>query len=124
MCNFWAKGTVPTKYQSRVLYEWNSNVTLMRTNIEENNRIGKMLAMTANEAAGPAAVLVPLKGVSMLDSPGGPFWDPEADRSCFNAIKENLRADRPFVEVDGNINDPLFADRATELMLSMIQNSV
>jgi uncharacterized protein (UPF0261 family) len=121
MCNFWARATVPPQYQSRNLYEWNSNVTLMRTNIEENIKIGEMLSTTANMAKGPVAVLVPLQGVSMLDSPGGPFWDPEADRSCFETIKRNLRGDIPFVEVDANINDPQFADRATEFLLRMIK---
>jgi uncharacterized protein (UPF0261 family) len=121
MCNFWARATVPPQYQSRKLYEWNPNVTLMRTNVAENIKIGEMLSTTANMAKGPVAVLVPLQGVSMLDSPGGPFWDPEADRSCFEAIKRNLRGDIPYVEVDANINDPQFADRATEFLLRMIK---
>jgi len=119
MCNFLARATVPPQYASRNLYEWNPNVTLLRTNIEENVEIGKMLSATANMAKGPVAVLVPLRGVSMLDSPSGPFWDPEADRSCFEAIKQNLRGDIFYEEVDANINDPQFADRATEHMLRM-----
>jgi uncharacterized protein (UPF0261 family) len=121
MCNFWARTTVPPQYQSRNLYEWNPNVTLMRTSVDENIKIGEMLSTTANMAKGPVAVLIPLQGVSMLDSPGGPFWDPEADRSCFEAIRRNLRGDIPYVEVDANINDPQFADRATEFLLRMIK---
>jgi uncharacterized protein (UPF0261 family) len=121
MCNFWARATVPPQYQSRNLYEWNPNVTLMRTNIEENIKIGEMLSTTANMAKGPVAVLVPLQGVSMLDSPGGPFWDPEADRNCFEAIKRNLRGDIPYVEVNANINDPQFADTAAEFLLRMFK---
>ena len=31
MCNFGARNSVPAKYHSRLLYEWNANVTLMRT---------------------------------------------------------------------------------------------
>jgi uncharacterized protein (UPF0261 family) len=124
MCNFWARSTIPAKYQNRNLYEWNPNVTLMRTNEEENARIGEMLAMTANRAVGPVAVLVPLKGVSMLDSPEGPFWDPACDRSCFDALRKNLRSGIPFAEVDANINDPQFADRATQLLLDMMKGKV
>ena len=121
MCNFGARDTVPRHYQGRNLYEWNSNVTLMRTNVEENLKIGEMLATTANLAKGPVAVLIPLQGVSMLDQPGGPFWDTEADHSCFEAIRRNLRGDINFEEVDANINDPQFADRATEILLGMIK---
>ncbi|MEW5978604.1 MAG: Tm-1-like ATP-binding domain-containing protein [Acidobacteriota bacterium] len=121
MCNFWARRTVPEKYQGRKLYEWNPNVTLMRTNIEENERIGKLLAATANLAKGAVAVVVPLRGVSMLDSVGNPFWDPAADRSCFEAIKSNLKSDIPFLELDANINDFSFADCATRLLLDMLK---
>ncbi len=120
MCNFWARPTVPPQYQNRNLYEWNPNVTLMRTTAQENTRIGELLAITANNAAGPVTVLIPLKGVSMLDSPGAPFWDPEADSSCFNALRKNLRCDIPLIEVDGNINDPVFADEAAETLLRMM----
>lgn len=122
MCNFAGIGTVPVKYQGRQLYEWNSNITLMRTNIEENIKIGEMLAATANNCAGPVTIILPLRGVSMLDSLNNPFWNPDADRACFNAIKRNVRGDIPLIEVDANINDPSFADRSTELLLAMLDN--
>jgi uncharacterized protein (UPF0261 family) len=120
MCNFGARGTVPEKYRNRLLYEWNPNVTLLRTNVEENRRIGAMLAETANLCAGPAAVLVPGGGLSMLDSPGNPFWDPEADRACVEALKHALRPGIPVIEVEGNINDPQFADRSVRELLAML----
>lgn len=120
MCNFWEPSAVPEKYRGRNLYAWNSSVTLMRTNPAENVEIGKMLAQTANESRGPVAVLIPLEGVSMLDSRGQPFWDPAADHSCFAAIKENLRQDIPVMELSLNINDPEFADKAVEVFLDLM----
>jgi len=120
MVNFWRRETVPERYRSRQLYEWNPNVTLMRTNVEENGRIGAMIARAANESRGPVAVLLPLRGVSQLDSPGGAFWDPQADAACFDAIRNHLRADIPLIEVDANINDPAFADRAAGTLLELI----
>ncbi len=120
MANFWGRDTVPEKYQERLLYEWNPNITLLRTNVEENKRMGEMIAQAANQSTGPVAILIPLKGVSQLDSPGGDFWDPEADQACFQTIKENLKAGIPVVELDHNINDPEFADTAVELLLDML----
>ena len=120
MANFWGIDTVPEKYRDRKLYEWNPNVTLLRTNVEENRRIGEWIARAANESTGPVAILIPLKGVSQLDSPGGDFWDPEADQACFNAIKENLKPGIPVIEMDNNINDPEFAEKAVELLLDML----
>ena len=120
MANFWGMDTVPEKYRSRKLYQWNPNITLMRTNVEENNRIGEMIAAVANVATAPVIILIPLKGVSQLDSPGGAFWDPLADRACFEAIKKNLKPGIPVIEVENNINDPEFANMAAETMLDML----
>jgi uncharacterized protein (UPF0261 family) len=120
MANFGGVETMPEAYQSRKLYKWNPNVTLMRTNVEENRRMGEMIAAAANEAGAPVAILLPLKGVSMLDSAGGQFWNPEADQACYDAIKANLRPGIPVIEMDNNINDPAFADKCAELLLEML----
>jgi uncharacterized protein (UPF0261 family) len=120
MANFGSRAEIPQKYQSRLLYEWNPNVTLLRTNIEENRTMGEMIARAANASTGPVAVLIPMRGVSQLDSPDGAFWDPQADEACFAAMKENLRADISIVEMDNNINDPEFAEKAVTLLLDML----
>ncbi len=120
MANFGARTAMPQEYQSRLLYEWNPNVTLMRTNVDENRAIGEMIARAANVSIGPVAILIPLRGVSQLDSPGGAFWDPEADEACFKAIKENLKQGIRFIEMDNNINDPAFAEKAVDLLLAML----
>jgi len=123
MVNFHARHTVPERYSGRTLYEWNPNITLMRTTPEENADIGRTLAEKANASSGPVAFLLPLGGVSILDSPGQPFWNPEADRACFEAIRRHARKDIPVYEMDANINDPMFADRAADLLLEMLAKS-
>jgi uncharacterized protein (UPF0261 family) len=115
MCNFGPLASVPDKYGSRLLYEWNANVTLMRTGVQENRRIGALIAETANRCAGPVIVLLPLRGVSMLDSPGGPFWDEDADQACYDSIRSGLKPGISVIEIDANINDPIFADRAARV---------
>ena len=122
MANFDSIETVPGKLRHRNLYQWNPNVTLLRTNVEENARIGEMIAAAVNQATAPAAVLLPMKGVSMLDSEGDRFWDPEADQACFDAIRSGLRADIPVHEIEHNINDPEFADSAANTLLEMLQD--
>jgi uncharacterized protein (UPF0261 family) len=121
MCNFWDLDAVPEKYRDRNLYRWNPNITLMRTNVEENLAMGKMIARAANESQGKVAILLPLKGVSMLDSPGGQYWDPKADSACYRAIKDNLKPGIPVIEMDANINDAEFADKAAGLLLEMLK---
>lgn len=121
MCNFGPRDTVPAKYDDRKLYEWNPSVTLMRTSVEENRQMGQVFAKKANEAKGPVAFLLPLKGVSILDGDGQPFCDRAADSAMFNAIRDNVRAGIPVVELDCNINDPRFSDEAVKMMLQLIQ---
>ncbi len=121
MANFGGIDTVPEKYRSRNLYQWNPNVTLLRTNVEENIRMGEIIASAANASSAPVAVLLPLKGVSMLDSEGKEFWNPEADRACFDAIKKNLKQGIPVIEMDNNINDPAFSQKVAQTLLDMLK---
>ncbi len=121
MANFWGVETMKEEYQQRNIYKWNPNVTLLRTNVEENIQMGQMIAVAANAATAPVAIVLPLKGVSMLDSEGGQFWDPAADQACFDAIKQNLKPGIPVIEMDNNINDPEFSAKVAEVMLSLLK---
>lgn len=121
MVNFWARDTVPAKFNARLFYQWNPNVTLMRTTPEENAELGRILAAKANKSFAPVTFFLPLKGVSMLDAPGKEFWDPAADAALFDAIKKNRRPDIPVYELDHNVNDDAFADAIAEKMLEFLQ---
>lgn len=123
MANFGGPETVPAKYKeaNRTFYEWNPSVTLMRTNVEENKIMGKVFAEKANAAQGPVAVLIPLKGVSILDGDGEMFCDREADQAMFDTLKANLNKDIEVIELNCNINDPKFAEKAVEMMLALIE---
>lgn len=122
MANFGGMDAVPEKYKKakRNFYQWNPSVTLMRTNKAENEKMGKVFADKANAARGPVAFLLPLRGVSILDSEGGPFCDWEMDRAMFDILKVNLKEGIPVVEIDCNINDPEFSAKAVGMMLELI----
>ena len=121
MVNFWARETVPAQFEGRRFYQWNPNVTLMRTTPEENAELGRILAEKASKSSGPVAFFLPLKGVSMLDAPGKEFWWPEADQALFDAIKRHRRPDIPVHELDHNINDEPFADAVAEKLLEFLK---
>jgi uncharacterized protein (UPF0261 family) len=123
MVNFAAPPTVPTRYADRKLYRWNANVTLMRTNVEENEQLGKIIAEKLNRAIGPLKMLIPLQGISQLDSVGKEFWWPEADEALFRSLRANLRADIPVIDVDANINDRIFADTAVAHLRELIEGT-
>lgn len=111
MVNFNAPDTVPEKYRSRNLYEHNPQITLMRTTVEENIRMGRWIGERLNRMTGPVRFFLPEGGVSLLDAPGQPFWDPEANAALFRSLEETVRqsSSRQLVRVPHNINDPEFA---------------
>ncbi|MEM9644681.1 MAG: Tm-1-like ATP-binding domain-containing protein, partial [Planctomycetota bacterium] len=74
-----------------------------------------------NESSAPVTVLIPLRGLSMIDVPGEPFHWPEADQALFDSLKKNLRADIPVIETDNCINDLEFAQRCAEALLGNIE---
>jgi len=125
MANFNGMDTVPEKYKQvgRTFYQWTPSVTLMRTNREENEEMGRVFAEKANASGGPVAFLLPLRGVSMLDADNQPFCDREADKAMFNAIKANIREDIEVIEMDNNINDPAFSAKAVEMILALIKQA-
>jgi uncharacterized protein (UPF0261 family) len=112
--------TIPEKYSGRSFYSWNMETTLMRTTPEEAQALGSLLAERANESIGPAVVLLPLQGLSLLDMPGQPFWWPEADAALFDSIRKNLRPDLELIEMDTHINDPTFSRLAAQTLLDLI----
>lgn len=125
MCNFGSPETISPKYDNRLFYKWNPNVTLMRTTAEENGEMGQIFAQKANAAKGKTAFIIPTKGYSMLDSKNDDnepqvFWDPQADGSFVKALKDNLNSKIEVIEIDVNINDPIFAEKAVEKLLEMI----
>ncbi|GAA2813482.1 Tm-1-like ATP-binding domain-containing protein [Saccharopolyspora taberi] len=110
MVNFGALEAVPARYADRNLYVHNPQVTLMRTNPDECRRIAEFIAGKLNACAGPVRFLLPEGGVSLLDAPGQPFHDPEADAVLFEVLESLVRQDERIVRVPHNINDPEFAD--------------
>ena len=114
MVNFGAKESVPDKFRQRNLHVHNANVTLMRTTPEENRAFARWMASKLNRALGSLIILVPEKGVSLLDAPGMPFHDPEADAALFEELEKRFQptATHQWRRLPFHINDPEFAQAA------------
>ena len=121
MVNFGAIDTVPEKYKNRQLFSWAPDVTLMRTNAEENNTLGQQLAEKINKSKGKTIVLLPMQGFSKISNKGGAFYDPEIDNILGTSLKKHLKKEIPVIEIDANINTPAFAEQATKWLLSLIK---
>ena len=111
MVNFGAPDTIPERYRQRRFHVHNPQVTLMRTTPEENERMGRWIGERLNRMDGPVRFFLPEGGVSALDAPGQPFWDPEADAALFTALERSVRqtGNRQLIRIKRHINDPEFA---------------
>jgi uncharacterized protein (UPF0261 family) len=109
MVNFGPLDTVPLEFRSRNLYKHNPTVTLMRTTPAECAELGRRIARKLSAASGPVTLFIPLQGVSLIDTEGQVFWDPEADRALFDALRETLDPGVDVRELDTDVNDPAFA---------------
>ncbi|QIE55804.1 ABC transporter permease [Pikeienuella piscinae] len=111
MVNFNAPETVPERYRGRLLYEHNPQITLMRTSVEENERIARFIGARLNRMTGPVRFFLPEGGVSALDADGQPFRDPQADEALFSTLEGTVSQtmQRRLIRTPHNINDPEFA---------------
>src|SRR5579884_1518723 len=122
MVNFGPMETVPEKFRHRNLYKHNATVTLMRTTAEECDELGRIVAHKLNQAKGPVALFIPLRGVSMIATEGGAFYDAEADRRLIEQLKAHLQGHVEVHELDMDINDPRFAQAMAQRLDELIQS--
>jgi uncharacterized protein (UPF0261 family) len=116
MVNFGAMDAVPAEFKNRKLHVHNSQVTLMRTTPDENRQFARWIARKVNCSTAPVTLLIPEGGVSMIDAPGQPFHDPEADRALFEELESLVDANRHRVvrRSPRHVNDPAFAEELVE----------
>ena len=65
---------------------------------------------------------LPEGGVSALDAPDQPFWDPDADAALCLALERTVRqtGNRQLIRVRRNINDPEFASAIVNALRPLI----
>lgn len=132
--NFGSRETVPQKYRDRNFFFYTPSITLMRTNVEENQILGKKIAEKLNASVGPAAIIIPLRGFSALDriegrkmttidgTVSGEWHDEAANSALTTSIKNCLDGSRvKWVEVDAHLNDPEFAKAAVQLLVELME---
>ena len=122
MVNFFGAAEPPAKFAGRRMHRHSERSYLMRTTPQENAEIGRRIAEKLARAHGPTTLLFPLRGVSALDTPDGPFFWPEADRALLDAFQTFGAANVRIEVLDCHINDDAFADRAVAILLASLNN--
>lgn len=105
---FGAPDTVPEKYRDRPTHYHNPYNTNVQARPEEVEQVAAELVDRLNEAAGPTALVVPLRGWSYIGQEGGSLWDPRIPEVLRAVARRRLRPSVRYVEVDAPINHPEF----------------
>ncbi|XP_077244309.1 TIM-barrel signal transduction protein [Tasmannia lanceolata] len=121
MVNFGAKDTIPSNFDHRKIHVHNEQVSLMRTTVDENKKFAEFIANKLNKSSSKVCVCLPQKGISYLDAPGKPFYDPEATSTLMNELEKLIEKneERKVKTFPYHINDPKFADALVESFLEM-----
>ena len=122
MVNFGPPDTVPEQFKDRTFYQHNPTVTLMRTTVEENAELGKIMGQKLSQAKGPTTVIIPKQGVSAIDQEGQPFYSAEAEAAWIENLKANLGDNVTLIEMDNHINDDAFAEKLVETLLASLND--
>ena len=120
MVNFRGPNTIPKRFEGRVFYEHNPQITLMRTSVEESQQLGRILAEKINASKGPVTVLFPKRGLSALGQTGQPFHDPDADAALLESIRSHMNEAIPVCVLPLSINDSAFAEACAQALLDQL----
>ena len=125
--NFWV-GDVPDSFREREFFRYSPENVLMRTNAEEFDALGRLVAERLNDARGPFAVMIPLHGYSAhtkqktCDFDGremGSWYQPETGRVFTASLQKHLKKGR-IEEFDLHVNDVEFADACVNAFLELM----
>ncbi|MFI5641567.1 Tm-1-like ATP-binding domain-containing protein [Streptomyces goshikiensis] len=121
MVKFGPLETLPEHARYRRVRVHNPSITVIRTTESECAELGRRVAAKLRAATGPTAVCLPLRGLSTLGAPGGPYHDRRADQALFSALREGLRGSSArLYDYDTHINDPAFGRAAADRLHDMI----
>ena len=93
----------------------------VRMEFEEMRAFARIIGEKLNKSKGPTHVLIPKKGWSEADKEGMELFDPWVDQIFVEELKRFLKPHIPIEEMDVHISEPVFAERAVNILDQMIQ---
>ncbi len=108
------------EYQERRKYDLDKDRTWLRLSTSELKQVAEVMAQKLNRAKGPVVFLIPTRGWSTADAPGGPAYDPKEDAVFTETLKKMCRPEISIETVDAYLNDPAFAQAVVQAVHKVI----
>ncbi|XP_026457668.1 uncharacterized protein LOC113358341 isoform X1 [Papaver somniferum] len=119
--NFGPKNSIPSEFHQRNILVHNDQISVMRTTADENKKIASFIASKFNKASSKIRICLPQKGLSSLDAPGKPFYDPNATTTLINELERLVvtNGNRQVKRCPYHINDAAFANALVDSFLEI-----
>jgi len=111
---------IPDRFKHQYIHVHGLGINVLRTKKNEMIEVAKVISNKINNAKGKTAVIFPLKGLSVLDRVEKEFDDLEANLAFLNQLKQSLKPEIKIEEVDAHITEELFAEKAAEMLSSLL----
>ncbi len=111
------------EYRDRVIYNHSPQYPLARTNKEEMLILAEKIAEQLNKSQAAVEVVLPKKGFSQANYPGGPFWNPGSDDAFRAKLAELLSSKIAVTQVDYHINDEACGKLAGKKLAALIEQN-
>tara|TARA_R110002110_G_scaffold106774_2_gene267477 strand:+ start:3727 stop:4956 length:1230 start_codon:yes stop_codon:yes gene_type:complete len=107
--------TIPAKWSDHPQHTHNRLITSIVLNSDERKEVARAHAAQLRQAKGPTAVLLPRFGFGEWDREGADLHDQSALDIFLKELIETLPKQVETHQIEGHINDPVFAEKALEV---------
>lgn len=111
---------IPDGLKGRPFAQHAPGIMLVRTSAQEMQIVAQALASRLNEAGGPVAAVIPLRGFSDASRENAALQSSATDQIFIDTLKRELGNTAALTEVDCNINDALFAATVIDTFKKLI----
>jgi uncharacterized protein (UPF0261 family) len=102
----------PARFATRPSHAHNRLIASSMCDAALRAEIARELAARLHGAAGPACLLLPLRGIEEWDRAGQLLHDPEGLAAFVTAVRGEVKPPTELIAVDAHINDAAFSDAA------------
>ena len=112
--------SIPDEFKNRPIYDHNPEFALARCTKEEMGKLGAYFAECANTSVGPLEIVIPGEGYSIPNTPGGVFWDRDADAAFESELMKNINPGIAVEKLPLHANSKEFGIAVAQRFLSLI----
>lgn len=111
----------PERFRHRRSVTHNPQMTVFAPTVDEMLEAARAMIDPLNRALGPTLVVIPTRGFTHINQPGGELYLPEGNAAVIREFQASLKSEIPVVLVDAQVNNPVFADVLADCMARLLK---